>query len=601
MATEPTAQEFASDPDAGGHLPDEVLLTIKLKIQGKGEGGHFGVCFDEKGRKVADELLHAFHLPIPKNWRDWEADEDDNTYLNWFEEQLVEGFPAAMEGGFATRFPQLADSEGRFAGFFCKTDSSKDGYPRITRDFLLGLKAEGLMPVELRDKKPSQAAAGAKTTVVGISGRRSWASTLEQRLHSPSGLPKEKELTLWVSMDLKPPNPFYPPTEAGCCTKRTTINHLVKILRFMSFIDVPEDEDQETEEYREMTKILLFGGKVRACPTEHSQVISVPRYLPEGSPQWLAANAEECRVLPFEDEMEDGSIGYRFLTMPETDDWYEVQHRNYMRHRIRIEMRTVSEYCVKMFYSSIAEFILGCAVFAIGMLENRGGDQAVMIACLLAGTVMAVGGTPLGLLASLSGNESQIQKFFAVNLMILSFLTVYLYVELKFTWDNTNADNPGWSSMAPAADTGTNKEVNEIKNSFAIAIAAGCLFVSFLNVYLALQAMDTLNDLSALQDEALVFRYFQVRFTEMKKTSEQMCKAQYKQLGLPGPESMTQAWTRSDEKTCGANAEKQDYMATACQSPAVTSGVVINWAGVAGGEAANADAASCMAEEDVCK
>eukprot|EP00666_Eupelagonemidae_sp_cell4sb_P013900 gene13900-18052_t len=55
-----------------------------------------------------------------------------------------------------------------------------------------------------------------------------------------------------------------------------------------------------------------------------------------------------------------GSPGrrYRFLMMPETDDWYEVQHRNFMKNRIRMEMQTTAQYCVKLFYFAMIQFCL---------------------------------------------------------------------------------------------------------------------------------------------------------------------------------------------------------------------------------------------------
>eukprot|EP01062_Namystynia_karyoxenos_P080351 TRINITY_DN8640_c0_g2_i1.p1 TRINITY_DN8640_c0_g2~~TRINITY_DN8640_c0_g2_i1.p1 ORF type:complete len:632 (+),score=260.90 TRINITY_DN8640_c0_g2_i1:160-1896(+) len=555
----------------GGMLPHNHHRRFKLMIQDH-KGRNYGVTFENdcsvKGLRISKERAKAILITVPDDIETREQaggtkDFDDIDHLNWFEQQVINGFADFRRDG----------REAEKTPLYCVTDNKQDLYPQIEENFLEGLKAEGMLPIELRDKSPVVNARGERVRSIVISGKRDWYVNIEP---VPVNADWSEVPTYWLALELRPTNPFFPPEE-GCCTNRKVINHLVKILRLMKFIDIAEDEDQETEDYRDQVKILLFGGKKREDPdTGKEQRVAVSRWLPEGSPQWLAANAEECRVLPFEDEMEDGSIGYRFLTMPETDDWYEVQHRNFMKNRIRIEMRTTAEYCVKIFYGSILHFILGWGVFAVGMLEINGGDAAVMIASILTGITMSVGGSPFGFLASLSANELYLQRFMVVCLMTMSFLTIFLYVELKFTWDNNRADIPTTSQLGPTVDALLNRDENVAKNTAGLVITTACLFSSFINVYFCQQALDTINDLSSLQDDALVFRYFQVRFTEMKKTCEQMAVAIYGRAGFEGPRSMTEFWTRSGKQQCGESVELEEKQELTYQSPAISSGVIIN-------------------------
>eukprot|EP01065_Artemidia_motanka_P006496 TRINITY_DN1319_c0_g3_i1.p1 TRINITY_DN1319_c0_g3~~TRINITY_DN1319_c0_g3_i1.p1 ORF type:complete len:579 (+),score=242.81 TRINITY_DN1319_c0_g3_i1:71-1807(+) len=443
-------------------------------------------------------------------------------------------------------------------------DSESKNTP-LTEELLRALKSDGQYPVELRDKSPKKNARGSQVKTVVVSGNPDWYDQIK--------VDKEGRATYWLAIELKTSNPFFA-NEKGCCKKRGMVNHMVKIMRIFGFVNIEEEEDQVTDEYKAMVRILLFGGKKRVAPDGSTKSQPVSRFIPEGTAAWKAANSEESRVLPFEDEMEDGTIAYRYLLLPETDDWYEVQHRNFMKNRIRLEMQSTAEYCVKLFYMSLIQFVMGWVLLGVGMIEIDGGDAAVLIASVLAGITMSVLGAPFGFLSSLSANELFIQRFMVICLMVMAFLTSFLYVELKFTYDNNNADNPSTSQLGPTASATANASTNEAKNVAALVVAIISLLVNFLNVYVAQQALDTINDLASLQDDALVFRYFQVRFTEMKRTCEQMVFAHYKQTGQDGPMSMTQFWTRSNRLRCGKKFPGLAGKTETFQSPAISCGMV---------------------------
>eukprot|EP01059_Diplonema_ambulator_P001921 TRINITY_DN11581_c0_g1_i2.p1 TRINITY_DN11581_c0_g1~~TRINITY_DN11581_c0_g1_i2.p1 ORF type:complete len:293 (+),score=73.29 TRINITY_DN11581_c0_g1_i2:151-1029(+) len=188
--------------------------------------------------------------------------------------------------------------------------------------------------------------------------------------------------TYEMEFKAKTVNPFIQPEEEECCGF-SFLKHIKLIEDVFSFLDVTEEEDKTTESYVQMTRYLLAGGKVRATsgtePTEDP--IRMPRLLKEGTPEYKKANDETARILPFEDEnQKTGRVVMRYLMLPQTDDWYEVEHRNFMKKRVRIEMKDTAKYCVYLFYLSLLEFAFGWVILGVGSLQLKGGSEAVVIA-----------------------------------------------------------------------------------------------------------------------------------------------------------------------------------------------------------------------------
>eukprot|EP01064_Diplonema_japonicum_P011965 TRINITY_DN19428_c0_g1_i1.p1 TRINITY_DN19428_c0_g1~~TRINITY_DN19428_c0_g1_i1.p1 ORF type:complete len:451 (+),score=57.86 TRINITY_DN19428_c0_g1_i1:61-1413(+) len=330
--------------------------------------------------------------------------------------------------------------------------------------------------------------------------------------------------TYTMTFKLRCHNPFISMEDEEVCGF-SFLKHIADIENTFSFLDVAEEEDKTTESYVQMSRYLLAGGKVRvAAETEPTdEPVRMPRLLKENTDEFRKANDETARVLPFEDEnQKTGKVVMRYLMLPETDDWYEVEHRNFMKSRVRIEMKDTAKYCVYLFYLSLLEFCFGWIILGVGTLQLDGGSEAVVIASFTSGLVMAMSSV-LGFLGSLSAHENFIQRYMVSTLLTMSFLTTYLYVEISFL--NQSELEFGTTDLASdgggkSASSGASSKRSEIVLSLIFAAIA--LGITFLSTYTCTQALDSINDLGTLQDDALIFRYFQVRFTELKKQVEHL-------------------------------------------------------------------------------
>jgi hypothetical protein len=243
-------------------------------------------------------------------------------------------------------------------------------------------------------------------------------------------------------------------------------------------------------------------------------------------------------------------------------------------------MQSVAKTCVQLFYFALIQFALGWCLLGSGIPEKDGGNQAVFIASVCCGIVMSLSSV-VGWLSSLSGNEEYIQRFMVSSLVTMSFLTTFLYLNIKYAWDNNQADVPSTGKLGPSADESAAQATNITQSVISLVFSILALVITFLNCLTCQQALDTINDLGSLQDDALVFRYFQVRLTELKKTCEQLSFAHYKQVPktdgqYTGPKSLTQWWTRSHTAYCGCEFPNIRGNINTNKSTAVTSGVVDN-------------------------
>ena len=252
-------------------------------------------------------------------------------------------------------------------------------------------------------------------------------------------------------------NPFINDDDRACCGL-DFIHHIEKIESFFSFLDITEDEDKATEVYIEQSKYLLAGGKVPRGSNDEGDVTRMPRLLPKDSEEYKKANKETARVIPFEDEMATGQVCMRHLLLPETDDWYEVEHRNFMKTRIRIEMKDTAKYCVFLFYLSILEFCFGWVILGVGTLQLNGGSEAILIASFTCGAIMALSSV-LGFLGSLSAHEAFIQRFMVSALLTMSFLTTVCFVFFSFVCRNV-----GYACKTNNARRNTQQPTNQPTN-----------------------------------------------------------------------------------------------------------------------------------------
>ncbi|KAJ9466703.1 hypothetical protein DIPPA_18429 [Diplonema papillatum] len=314
-------------------------------------------------------------------------------------------------------------------------------------------------------------------------------------------------------------NPFVQKEDAMCCGFNF-VDHMKTIETMFDFLDVAEEEDKTTQKYRAMAMYLLAGGKRRRNDDGTEEEIRLPRLLQEGGDDYAKANEETSRVLPFEDSAAE-KVAMQFLLLPETDDWYEVEHRNFMKNRIRIEMKDTAKYCVWLFYLSILEFCLGCVIFGVGSVQLGGGSDAVVIASFTSGGVMVLSSC-LGFVGSLSAHKDYIQRFMVSALLTMSFLTTYLYVEIAFL-SESELEFSSKDLAAGTAVEGAKERRAEI--ILSLIFAAIALVITFVSTFACTQALDSINSRDTIRDDALVFRYFQVRFTELKRQVEHIAAA----------------------------------------------------------------------------
>jgi len=191
----------------------------------------------------------------------------------------------------------------------------------------------------------------------------------------------------------------------------------------------------------------------------------------------------------------------------------------------------------QLFYLCILQLVFGLVVFGLGAedVPSAGGKIAPFIATTVAASTGIISSL-FGFLGAIGGgsdirkddelkkgadvpnlgepNEKFLQTFLALNLWLMSVLTVFLYttiIELDESHSQCNAQNIG---NTPGADT---ECLHQSKRQTALVVMCGLMLGAVLLSNLRVSdLLDSINDKTKIEQKNLTMTYFRVRLVEAK-------------------------------------------------------------------------------------
>eukprot|EP01064_Diplonema_japonicum_P008490 TRINITY_DN15954_c0_g1_i1.p1 TRINITY_DN15954_c0_g1~~TRINITY_DN15954_c0_g1_i1.p1 ORF type:complete len:358 (+),score=51.43 TRINITY_DN15954_c0_g1_i1:38-1075(+) len=193
----------------------------------------------------------------------------------------------------------------------------------------------------------------------------------------------------------------------------------------------------------------------------------------------------------------------------ETRDLYQILTWKWLKKRLEIEESDIRKGSVAATYIAVLQIMLSIALVVLGTLEFHSVKYVFVIMSI----VIGVFGMISGLVRIFTSSEVNTRRFLSLQLWLLCLLSTYLHTAAEEVLGNNKVCTPSESDLSSSGTACS--DVQSVLIASLIICCVG-LVSTFFTIFLTLDMLDGQSDRESIENEILMFKFFQRKIDEME-------------------------------------------------------------------------------------